>query len=49
MSGELNVAAMIVAFIVLAAVIFFCLSAILKRLDDRHERRSTEFRRKNPG
>lgn len=49
MSNAMDAAIMAAVFIVIAAAIYLCLSLILRRMDARHERRSSEFRRKHPG
>lgn len=49
MSNAMDAVVLVAVFVVVAAAIYFCLTLILRKLDARHERRSTEFRRKNPG
>lgn len=45
----MNTILMIAAFAVIAAVIYTFTSVVLKRMEARYERRSTEFRRKQRG
>lgn len=45
MSNAMDAIVLVALFIVIAAAIYLCLSLILRRLDARHERQSTEFRR----
>lgn len=49
MSNAMDAVILIAVFVLIAAAIYLCLNLILKKLDDRHERRSADFRRKNSG
>ena len=49
MSNAMDAVILAAVFVLIAAAIYLCLSFILKRLDARHERQSTKFRRKNIG
>jgi ABC-type amino acid transport system permease subunit len=45
----MEIAVTLAAFVVIAATIYFVMTLVLKRMDARYERQSTEFRRKNSG
>lgn len=47
MSNTMDAVILAAIFLVIAAVIYLCLSLILRKLDDRHERQSSEFGGKN--
>jgi ABC-type arginine/histidine transport system permease subunit len=49
MSNTMDAVLLAALFLVIAAAIYLCLSLILRKLDDRHERQSSKFGRKNPG
>jgi ABC-type arginine/histidine transport system permease subunit len=45
----MNIVAMIAAFVVIAACLYVFMNLVITRMDARYERRSTKFRRKDPG
>jgi ABC-type arginine/histidine transport system permease subunit len=49
MSNAMDAVVLVAVFVLIAAAIYLCLTFILKRLDARHERQSTNFRRKHHG
>ncbi|MBI2692025.1 MAG: hypothetical protein HYX29_08805 [Solirubrobacterales bacterium] len=49
MSNAMDAVMMAAVFIVAAAAIYLSLGFVLRRIDARHERRSSEIRRKNSG